>query len=75
MVHQQLDVSDQWLVIHNLNTFNLSVDCWVDVDGVKTKILPVAVRSIDDDNVKVLFSRPYKGEANVVRQKCWSDNQ
>lgn len=75
MVHQHLNVSDEWTIVHNLGASTLLVSCRVDVDGVSTKILPVASNPIDENTVRISFSRPYCGEADIVRQKCWSHKQ
>lgn len=64
--HSQTVASTSWVITHNLGTNAPVVDCWVDVLGNKTKILPLSVVATSDVQVTITFSSAYTGEAFVA---------
>lgn len=73
MVHDQTDPSEVWEVKHNLDSTNVSVECWVEIDDTHTKILPSRVVS-DQNTTTITFTRPYVGRVKIHNRKRWSDN-
>ena len=64
--HTQTTASTIWTVIHNLNTQAPIIDCWVDVSGTITKIIPVSVVVVNSYTVTVTFSTSRSGYAYVA---------
>jgi len=64
--HVQSTTSTTWNVQHNLHTSSPVVDCWIDQAGTLTKIIPLSVDVVDEDNVTITFSSVRAGEAFVV---------
>jgi hypothetical protein len=64
--YEQATASDTWTIVHNLNTDSPVVDCWVDVSGSKTKLLPLSVDVTDANTVVLTFTATTAGEALVV---------
>lgn len=64
--HEQLVSSSTWAITHNLGTDAPVVDCWVDVAGTITKILPLSVTATSSTVVTITFSTAYAGEAFVA---------
>jgi hypothetical protein len=63
--HEQPIASNTWNILHNLDTLRPLVDCWIVVEGVDTKILPLEVTVVDSMNATVTFSAPRAGGAAV----------
>ncbi len=55
-----------WTIVHNLNLTSPVVDCWVDVSGSMTKIIPSSVIVVDATTVQITFTTAYAGDAYVV---------
>lgn len=63
--HIQSASSTTWTIIHGLDTITPAVDCWVDISGSITKILPLTVTATDNKTVTITFSTAYSGEAFI----------
>lgn len=72
MTHEQIREEQTWEIKHNIQ--QPIVECWVDIDGSLTKIIPLAV-SNKGDTLTIGFVRPYKGRAILTSQKAWSAHQ
>lgn len=64
--HTQSTASATWGVDHMLGTTSPVVDCWIDVSGSKTKLLPLSVDVTDENTVVITFTSATAGEALVV---------
>jgi hypothetical protein len=64
--HEQTTESDTWTITHGLNTTAPIVDCYVDVSGVQTKVLPNNVHSTNANTVVVTWTSPRTGIARVM---------
>lgn len=64
-VHIQQTASATWTIVHGLDTTEIGVDVFVDVNGVLTKILPKNVQITDTKTVVITFSTAKTGEAFV----------
>lgn len=64
--HTQDTESDTWTITHNLNITAPVVDCYVDVGGVQTKVLPNNVQSTNANTVVVTWTSPRTGTARVM---------
>ena len=64
--HTQTIATDTWVITHNLNTTAPIVDCWVDNNGEKTKIIPSAVTATSVNVVTLSFSSARVGSAVIV---------
>lgn len=63
--HVQSTPSDKWNVGHNLGVFPI-VDVLVDIDGTLTKIIPMDIVLVDENNIRIEFSKPFVGSARMV---------
>lgn len=64
--HTQATADTTWGIDHMLDTTSPVVDCWVDVSGSKTKLLPLSVDVTDANTVVLTFTTATAGEALVV---------
>ena len=64
--HDQSSSSTTWTITHSLGTSTPVVDCWVDVSGTMTKIIPLSVEATSDSVVTITFSSAYAGRALVA---------
>lgn len=64
--HEQDTPATVWEIRHNLYTRTPVVDCYVEVDGVLQKVLPLEVRSITLTECHVHWSTPRSGKAGVA---------
>ena len=64
--HDQSSPSTTWTITHNLGTSTPVVDCWVDVAGTMTKIMPLSVEATSNAVVTITFSSAYAGRALVA---------
>lgn len=64
--HSQTSASTTWTITHNLGTNAPVVDCWVDVGGTITKILPTSVVATSTEIVTITFSTAQSGVAYVA---------
>ena len=64
--HDQTAANTTWVITHNLDTTAPIVDCWVDVSGTMTKILPLSVVATSNLVVTITFSTAYAGRAYVA---------
>lgn len=69
MTHEQKREEQRWEIKHNIQ--QPTVECWVDIEGLLTKIIPLAV-SNKGDTLLIEFTRPYSGRAIIASQKAWS---
>lgn len=65
-VHIQSIAATTWTIVHGLNSTEVSVDTFVDVNGVLTKMMPKKVEATDSKTVIVTFSTALSGEAFVI---------
>lgn len=63
--HIQQTPATNWLIKHDLGR-DVIADVSVEVDGEMQKILPKSIEVVDDNNVKVSFSVPFKGKARLA---------
>lgn len=63
--HVQDTPSDKWNVTHNLGVFPI-VDVLVELDGVLTKIIPMEIILVDENSIRIEFSKPFSGSARMV---------
>ncbi len=63
--HPQESASDVWTINHNLGR-EVIVDVVVDFQGNKEKIIPKRIIVVNDNTLRVTFSRPFTGSARVV---------
>lgn len=64
--HTQAAASTTWTITHSLGTLTPVVDCWVDIAGTDTKIMPDTVTATSTTVVTITFSTAYAGRALVV---------
>lgn len=64
--HDQPTPSLVWEVQHNLFTRAPVVDTWVVINGQLQKILPKAVKIIDQNKCNIEWSVPRAGKAGVA---------
>ena len=64
--HTQTSSSTTWTITHNLDTLSPVVDCWIDVSGDYTKILPLTVTATSNLVVTITFSSAQSGSAYVA---------
>lgn len=64
--HVQETASNTWTIIHNLNVTAPIVDCYVEIDGVFNKIIPLEVVVVDATTVQILWSENRTGKARVI---------
>lgn len=65
-VHVQETASTSWTIVHGLDTLEVNVNLFVDVNGVLTKMFPKKVQTTDVNTVVVTFTAAQKGEAYVI---------
>ena len=58
--------SNEWNITHNMNTQSIVVDVFVWHDGKLTKMLPLNVTIIDNNNIKISFSNNHSGVARLA---------
>lgn len=64
--HTQDTPATSWVIAHNIGTNAPIVDCFVDVEGTPTKIIPSDVVVTSDKVVTIEFSTPQTGTAYVL---------
>ena len=64
--HIQDSSSTSWVVTHNIGTLAPVVDCFIDVSGTQTKIIPSEVIANDNKTVTINFSSPQVGTAYII---------
>lgn len=62
----QASPSTSWVITHKLGITTPVVDCWVDINGTMTKILPQTVTATSNSVVTITFSVAYAGRALVA---------
>lgn len=63
--HVQDTPSENWNVTHNLGVFPI-VDVLVELEGVLTKIIPMEIILVDENTIRIEFSKPFHGSARMV---------
>lgn len=63
--HDQESAAVTWTINHNLGR-QVIVDVVVDFQGNREKILPKSIIVVNENTVRVTFSRPFTGSARVV---------
>lgn len=63
--HDQKTLSDNWLIKHNLNCKPV-VQVFVDYEGTRQPIMPLDIIFTDDNNVRIVFSQTFTGQARLV---------
>lgn len=63
--HEQSVAAVEWNIVHNLGTLAPCVDIFIDLEGVRTKILPKDVIVVDKKTVKIVFTSPRTGSAAI----------
>lgn len=64
--HTQDSADVSWVITHNINTNAPIVDCYIDVSGEMTKIIPAEVTVTAPGVVTVTFSQAQSGIAFVI---------
>lgn len=64
--HTQSTASTTWTINHGLGTSTPVVDCWIDVSGTITKVLPLNVVATSDSVVTITFTSAQSGTAFVA---------
>jgi len=64
--HIQSVSSNTWTINHNINTSVPIIDCWIDVLGISTKIIPLTQTIIDSNNVEITFTNSQVGTAFIA---------
>jgi hypothetical protein len=64
--HTQDTPSTTWVVPHNIGTNAPIVDCYIDVEGEQTKIIPADVVVTSTLVVTIEFTTPQVGTAYVI---------
>lgn len=64
--HTQTIPQQVWQVTHKRGTLAPVVDCFIDVDGVSTKILPYDLRVITANTIEIEWTTPRTGTARIV---------
>ncbi len=68
--HTQLVAAAEWDIAHKLGGNGSEgvpiVDVLVIEGGVKQRIIPLEVRIIDGDNIKIVFSSALAGSATII---------
>lgn len=63
--HTQAGESTTWTVNHGLNCYP-TVDTYVYIDGVLTKIIPKEINLVDKNTLQILFSQARSGLARLI---------
>lgn len=63
---EQATPATTWTITHGLGLDSPIIDCWVDVGGNMTKIMPLSVVVTSDSVVTVTFSSAWAGKAHVA---------
>lgn len=64
--YDQATAADTWTIDHNLDVEYPVVDCWVDISGTLTKIIPSSLTATSGKQVVVSFTTQYAGNATVI---------
>jgi len=64
--HHQTSATATWVITHNLNIAAPIVDCFVDFNGVMTKILPLSVEATSPSVATISWSQPRTGRAIIT---------
>jgi len=65
VLHTQTTASNTWVVDYRFDGYPV-VDVLIDVNGVKTKILPASVTRTSTGTVTITFTSPQTGVARVI---------
>lgn len=69
MSFTQQTESSEWTINHKRGCKpSVSVQVWTDRTGrlLLEAIIPFDIQHVDNNTVKIIFTRPYKGEARLV---------
>lgn len=64
-VHVQDTASDNWVIVHNLNSNVIATDAQTIHKGHNTKIIPKSVDIIDANTISVKWSLPRTGTIRI----------
>jgi len=62
----QATPASSWVITHGLGNSAPVVDCWIDVAGTFTKIIPLSVVATSSSVVTITFSSAQSGRAMVA---------
>jgi len=65
VLHTQTTASNAWVINYGFDGYPV-VDVLIDVDGVKTKIMPASVVRTSTGTVTITFTSPRTGVARVI---------
>lgn len=65
-VHIQETAATSWTIVHGLDSLEVNVNLFVDVNGVLTKMFPKTVATPDKKTAVVTFTTAQRGEAYVI---------
>lgn len=65
VLHTQTTASNSWVIDYGFDGYPV-VDVLVDIDGVKTKIIPASVVRTSTATVTITFTSPRTGVARVI---------
>jgi hypothetical protein len=64
-IHEQVILSTEWIVYHNLNKDVIVSDIFVEDEGAITKIIPLEVFPLDNNTLAIQWSSPRVGTIRV----------
>jgi len=64
--HIQSTPAAVWIIEHGLSTDVPVIDCWLDVDGERVRVIPKTVERIDGSSCKIIFTSDRVGFAVVA---------
>ena len=56
-----------WQIQHRLNSKDLFIQCFTEVDGLLSPIFPKKIEFLSDDVINVTFSKNVKGKAKIIK--------
>ena len=64
--HVQTTPSSTWIIEHGLSTSVPVIDCWVDYNGERIRVMPKTVEKINGSSCKITFTGDQVGFAVVA---------
>jgi hypothetical protein len=63
--HHQETPQNEWNITHDLDISNPVVDTWIETEDGTTLILPLEIRVIDNNKIRITFSQDLSGHAVI----------
>ena len=64
--HTQAVPATVWIIEHGLSTDTPVVDCWIDLNGERVRVMPKSIERVDGSTCKAVFSGDAIGFAVVA---------